>query len=53
MMYMEKQVLKKLDINAPVEFKAYVKIDTPQNKSYAAGLVNHMEPGNMTLGVYI
>mgnify|MGYP003153171372 FL=1 len=38
--------------HAPVEFKAYVKIDAPQNKSYAAGLVNNMEPGNMTLGVY-
>ena len=37
----------------PVEFNAYVKIDSPQNKNYAKGLVNQMEPGNMTLGVYI
>ena len=37
----------------PVEFNAYVKIDTPNNKSYGGGLVNQMEPGNMTLGVYI
>tara|TARA_R110000824_G_scaffold4236_4_gene20172 strand:+ start:825 stop:1340 length:516 start_codon:yes stop_codon:yes gene_type:complete len=37
----------------PVEFKAYVKIDAPQNKSYGNGLVNQMEPGNMTLGVYM
>jgi len=37
----------------PVEFKAYVKIDMPQNKSYGSGLVNQMEPGNMTLGVYM
>tara|TARA_R110000823_G_scaffold257005_1_gene378802 strand:+ start:5729 stop:6244 length:516 start_codon:yes stop_codon:yes gene_type:complete len=37
----------------PVEFKAYVKIDTAQNKSYGSGLVNQMEPGNMTLGVYM
>ena len=37
----------------PVEFTAYVKIDIPQNKGYAKGLVNQMEPGNMTLGVYI
>jgi hypothetical protein len=36
----------------PVEFNAYVKIDTPSNKSYGSGLVNQMEPGNMTLGVY-
>ena len=38
---------------APVEFNAYVKIDSPNNKSYGSGLVNQMEPGNMTLGVYI
>ena len=37
----------------PVEFNAYVRIDTPSNKSYGSGLVNQMEPGNMTLGVYI
>jgi hypothetical protein len=36
----------------PVEFNAYVKIDAPNNKSYGSGLVNQMEPGNMTLGVY-
>ena len=38
---------------SPVEFNAYVKIDAPQNKSYGNGLINQMEPGNMTLGVYI
>lgn len=38
---------------APVEFNARVVIGDPQNKSYAGGLVNNMEPGNMTLGVYI
>ena len=37
---------------APVEFNAYVKKDEPQNKSYADGLVNQMEPGNLTFGVY-
>ena len=37
----------------PVEFNAYVKIDQPQNKTYAKGLVDQMEPGNMTLGVYM
>ena len=31
----------------PVEFKAYVKIAEHQNKSYASGLVNQMEPGNI------
>ena len=37
----------------PVEFNAHVEIADPQNKSYAAGLVNQMEPGNMTLNVYM
>ena len=37
----------------PVEFNAYVKIDNPNNKNYGKGLVNQMEPGNMTLGIYI
>jgi len=36
-----------------VEFKAYVNIGASQNKSYGSGLVNQMEPGNMTLGVYM
>jgi hypothetical protein len=38
---------------APVEFNAQVGISAPQNKSYADGLVNQMEPGNMTISVYI
>ena len=38
---------------APVEFNAYVKIDEPKLDSYAGGLVKDLEPGNMTLGVYI
>tara|TARA_Y100001938_G_C8056560_1_gene414712 strand:+ start:293 stop:805 length:513 start_codon:yes stop_codon:yes gene_type:complete len=37
----------------PVEFNAHVEIADPNNKSYAGGLVNQMEPGNMTLNVYI
>ena len=37
----------------PTEFNAYVKIDEPQNKSYASGLVNQMEPGNMSISVYM
>ena len=37
----------------PVEFNAYVKIDEPKLDSYAGGLVKDLEPGNMTLGVYI
>jgi len=37
----------------PVEFNAYVSIQEPQNKSYGSGLVNQMEPGNMTLSIYM
>ena len=37
----------------PVEFNAYVKIEQPKLDSYAGGLVKDLEPGNMTLGVYI
>ncbi len=37
----------------PVEFNAYVKIEEPKLDSYAGGLVKDLEPGNMTLGVYI
>ena len=37
----------------PVEFKAYVKIDQPKMDTYAGGLVKDLEPGNMTLGVYM
>ena len=38
---------------APVEFNGYVNIASPQNKTYASGLVNQMEPGNMTVSVYM
>ena len=38
---------------APVEFNAYVSIGEPKNTSYASGLVNQMEPGNMTVSVYM
>jgi hypothetical protein len=37
----------------PVEFNAYVKIEEPKLDTYAGGLVKDLEPGNMTLGVYI
>jgi|TARA_R110000824_G_scaffold27124_3_gene92509 hypothetical protein len=38
---------------APVEIKGYVDIAEAQNKSYASGLVNQMEPGNLTFSVYM
>ena len=37
---------------APVEINGYVQIASPENKSYASGLVNQMEPGNLTFSVY-
>tara|TARA_R110002020_G_scaffold132027_4_gene295062 strand:+ start:30140 stop:30658 length:519 start_codon:yes stop_codon:yes gene_type:complete len=37
----------------PVEFKVgSMKIDTPKNSSYADGLVEYKESGNLTFGVY-
>ena len=38
---------------APVEFNGHVNVTSPQNKTYASGLVNQMEPGNMTVSVYM
>lgn len=37
----------------PIEFNALVKIDEPKNSSYKNGLVRYLEPGNLTLSVYI
>ena len=37
----------------PVEFNALVKIDEPKNTTYKGGLGRYLEPGNMTLSVYI
>jgi hypothetical protein len=37
----------------PIEFNALVKIDEPKNTSYTGGLMRYLEPGNMTLSVYI
>jgi hypothetical protein len=37
----------------PVEFNALVKIEEPKNSSYNNGILRYLEPGNMTLSVYI
>ena len=37
----------------PIEFNALVKIEPPKNSSYKPGLVRYIEPGNMTVSVYI
>ena len=37
----------------PVEFNGLVKIDEPKNSTYKTGLNRYLEPGNMTVSVYI
>jgi hypothetical protein len=37
----------------PVEFNGLVKIEPPQTRSYKTGLLRYLEPGNMTISVYI
>ena len=37
----------------PVEFNALVRIEQPKNSSYKNGMVRYLEPGNLTLSVYI
>ena len=37
----------------PVEFNALVKIDEPKNTTYKNGVMRYLEPGNLTLSVYI
>jgi hypothetical protein len=37
----------------PIEFKALVKIEDTKNNSYNGGMVRNLEPGNLTLSVYL
>lgn len=37
----------------PIEFNALVNIEGPKNSSYKSGVVRYLEPGNLTLSVYI
>lgn len=37
----------------PVEFNGLVKIEEPKNTTYKTGLNRYLEPGNMTVSVYI
>ena len=37
----------------PVEFNGLVKIEEPKNAAYKTGLNRYLEPGNMTVSVYI
>ena len=37
----------------PIEFNGLVKVDEPKNMTYDRGLNRYLEPGNMTVSVYI
>lgn len=37
----------------PIEFNGLVKIEEPKNSAYKTGLLRYLEPGNMTISVYI
>ena len=37
----------------PIEFNALVKVDEAKNSSYKGGMLRYLEPGNLTLSVYI
>jgi len=37
----------------PIEFNALVKIEEPKNSGYKGGMLRYLEPGNLTLSVYL
>lgn len=37
----------------PIEFNALVKVEEPKNSGYKGGMLRYLEPGNLTLSVYI
>jgi len=37
----------------PIEFNGLVKIEEPKNTTYKGGLGRYLEPGNMTVSVYL
>ena len=37
----------------PIEFNALVKVEQPKNSSYKNGMVRYLEPGNLSLSVYM
>jgi hypothetical protein len=37
----------------PIEFNALVRIEQPKNSSYKSGMVRYLEPGNLSLSVYM
>jgi hypothetical protein len=41
-----------IQFQAPVQFKAYVKIVQPENKFLGTSKIAQSEPGNMTFSVY-
>ena len=37
----------------PIEFNGLVKIEEPKNNSYEKGIMRFLEPGNLTISVYL
>lgn len=37
----------------PIEFNGLVRVESPKNSTYNGGLVRYLEPGNLTISVYI
>jgi hypothetical protein len=37
----------------PIEFNGLVKIEEPKNSTYKNGVMRYLEPGNLTISVYI
>ena len=37
----------------PVEFNGIVRVETPKNSTYKSGVLRYLEPGNLTVSVYI
>ncbi len=43
----------KIQFLPPIEFNGLVRIESPKNDSYSNGLIRNLEPGNLTISVYI
>jgi hypothetical protein len=37
----------------PIEFNGLVRVEAPKNSTYNGGLVRYLEPGNLSISVYI
>jgi hypothetical protein len=51
--YLETSGSDKIVFFPPVEFSGLIKIDPPKNETYKEGMIRYLEPGNITVSVYI